>query len=149
AGGAAWMEDYAFLRGTGAGTPLGVLNSPARITVSRSTPGTVSFGDLAEIVSHFLPSGRGVWIASQSLMSDIIQLKGPSGNESFIWIPNARDGIPGFLLGYPVIWTEKAPSKGYEGDIGLYDLSYYLIGDRQATTVESTRFDRWRFDQTS
>ena len=30
-----WYLDYAYLRGTGAGQPLGVLNDPALITVSK------------------------------------------------------------------------------------------------------------------
>jgi HK97 family phage major capsid protein len=31
----------------------------------------------------------------------------------------------------------------------LADFSYYLIGDRQATTVESTKFEAWQYDKTS
>lgn len=149
AGGAVWMEEYAFLNGTGAGQPQGVINAGCTIAEGRNTANTVVFDDLADMVSKFMPSGNGVWVISQSLMSDLIQLNGPSGNASYIWQANARDGIPGMILGYPVIWTEKAPVKGSLGDIGLYDFTYYLIGDRQATTIESTKFDRWQYDQTS
>ena len=53
------------------------------------------------------------------------------------------------LMGMPVTWTEKLPLLGTQGDILLADWRYYIIGDRQATTIESTKFDRWRFDQTS
>lgn len=149
AGGAVWMEEYAFLNGSGGGQPLGIINAPATIAESRKTANTVEFDDLADMVSKFMPSGQGVWEISQSLMSDIIQLAGPSGNPSYIWQANARDGIPGQILGYPVVWTEKVPVKGSKGDVSLVDWKYYLIGDRQATTVESTKFDRWRYDQTS
>lgn len=149
AGVIAWMEEYAFLNGSGAGEPLGVINAGATITEGRNTANTVVFDDFADMVEDFLPSARGVWVISQSLMSDIIQLNGPTGNPSYIWQANARDGIPGQILGMPVIWTEKVPVRGSAGDVGLYDWRYYLIGDRQATTVESTKFDRWRYDQTS
>lgn len=149
AGALAWMEEYAFLNGSGAGEPLGVINAGATITEGRNTANTVVFDDFADMCEDFLPSARGVWVISQSLMSDIIQLNGPTGNPSYIWQANARDGIPGQILGMPVIWTEKVPVRGSAGDVGLYDWRYYLLGDRQATTVESTKFDRWRFDQTS
>lgn len=149
AGGINWMEDFAFLQGTGAGQPLGMIPAPATIHVNRAVAGTVGYGDLADMMENFLPSGRGVWVMSQSLMSEMIQLTGPVGNLAYVWQPNARDGIPGMIFGKPVIWSEKSPLIGVEGDVLLADMRYYLIGDRQATTVRSTQFDRWRFDQTS
>ncbi len=149
AGGINWMEDYAFLQGTGVGQPQGIIPAPATIHVNRATAGTVTFPDLADMLEKFLPSSRGVWVISQSLMSEIIQLNGPSGNPSYVWVANARDGIPGNILGFPVIWCEKSPLAGVEGDVLLADMRYYLIGDRQATTVRSTQFDRWKYDQTS
>jgi HK97 family phage major capsid protein len=100
-------------------------------------------------MEDFLPSGNGLWTITQSAMSELIQLNGPAGNPSYIWQPNARDGVPGFILGFPVIWTEKLPLIGNQGDVLLADWRYYLLGDRQATTIESTQFDFWRYDQTS
>lgn len=155
AGGAAWMEDYAFLRGTGAGQPLGILNAPATIEVSRTTAGTVGYVDLVNMLSKFLPSGQGVWLASQSVMADLIQMTGPAGgNAAYLWAGAFQPGgianrIPGTLLGFPIIFDEKMPAKGYSGDIVLADFSYYLIGDRQSTTVESTKFEAWQEDKTS
>jgi HK97 family phage major capsid protein len=144
AGGVRWMEE-----------PLGVItaiNTPT-IAVNRAAANAVSYADLANMMENFLPSGNGVWHISQSLMSDIIQLSGPAGNPSYVWNTNAADGIPGTLLGMPVImpviWTEKVPRVGTTGDVLLADWRYYLLGDRQATTVESTKFDRWAYDETS
>jgi HK97 family phage major capsid protein len=148
-GGARWHEEYAFLNGTGAGMPLGVIPAPATITVARAADGAIGFADLANMMENFLPTGQGVWIITQSAMADLIQLNGPAGNPSYIWQPNARDGVPGYLLGYPVIWCEKVPRIGTTGDVVLADWRYYLIGDRKAITVESTQFDRWRYDETS
>lgn len=149
AGGVAWMEDYGFLRGTGAGQPLGVIDAGCTIIVPRAAVNAVAFTDLAHMLEHALPGGRFVWVISQSLLSEFIQMSGPAGNASYVWIPNARDGVPGTLFGYPVVWSEKPPAIGSKGDVGLYDFSYYVIGDRQATTVESTKYDRWSYDQTS
>lgn len=149
AGGLSWMEDFAFLQGTGVGQPLGVIPAPATITINRAATNSIGWTDLANMMENFLPSGRGVWIITQSAMADLIQMAGPSGNASYIWQPNAREGAPGYLLGMPVIWSEKVPRIGTAGDVVLADWRYYLVGDRQATTIESTQFDRWRYDQTS
>ncbi len=149
AGGVAWMEDYAFLRGTGAGQPLGIIPAACTIREGRVAANDVQLDDIIDMLEHFLPGGRGVWVASQSVLPKIYTLNGPAGNASYVWIPNARDNAPGTLFGYPLIFSEKPPLLGSEGDIGIYDMSYYVIGDRQATTVESTKFDRWSYDQTS
>ncbi len=149
AGGIAWMEDYAFLRGTGAGQPLGILNAGATIIEGRAAAGAIGFDDICDMLEHALPGGRFVWVVTQSAMSSILQMNGPAGNASYIWVPNARDGMPGMLMGYPVIWSEKLPTLGNQGDILLADMSYYLLGDRQSTTIDTTQFARWVYDQTS
>jgi len=149
AGCIAWNEDYTFINGTGVGQPLGVIPAPATITVARAVGGAIGWPDLANMVENFLPSGRGVWFITQSAMADLIQLSGPAGNASYIWVPNAAGGVPGYLLGMPVIWTEKCPLIGNAGDVILADWRYYLIGDRQATTVESSQAPKWEYDETS
>lgn len=148
AGAIQWMEEYAFLNGTGAGMPLGVLNSPALIKFNRAASNAIAYTDLTGMLRRFLPNSRGMWVVSQSAMQQLLELNGPSGNASYLWA-SAVNGAPSTLLGYPVVFTEKAPALGSTGDIALIDWSYYLIGDRQATTIESTRFDRWAFDETS
>ena len=153
AGGVAWMEDYAFLRGNGAGQPLGIINAGATIVEPRAVANAIGVDDLADMLKDFLPSGRGEWCISQSAMSQMIQLSGPAANPSYFWLPAltgpGQGSIPGYLFGFPVRWTEKLPTLGSQGDILLCDCAYYLIGDRQATTVESTKYDRWVYDQTS
>lgn len=149
AGGLTWMEDYAFLNGTGAGQPLGVVNAGATISHPRQATNAIGFADLAGMVEKFLPSGRGMWVYTQSALSELIQMNGPTGSPSYIWQPSARDGVPDTLFGMPAVRSEKVPLLGTAGDIGLYDWRYYLVGDRQATTVESTQYDYWSSDQTS
>lgn len=149
AGGVAWMEDYAFIRGVGGGQPLGILNSPCLLTPARAAAGAIGYVDVINMLEQFLPSGKGQWVVTQSGMSNLIQMAGPAGNPSYVWQPNARDGVPGFLLGMPVRFSEKVPVIGTTGDILLMDPRYYLIGDRQRTTIESTKFHKWAFDKTS
>ena len=149
AGGVTWMEDYAFINGTGAGQPLGVINAGATITVNRAATNTVGLTDLLNMIESFLPSGRGVWFYTQSGLRELMQISGPTGNASYVFMPSARDGVPDTIFGMPAIRTEKVPRIGTAGDFILADWNYYLIGDRQASTVESTQYDRWNYDDTS
>ncbi|MBU2072744.1 MAG: phage major capsid protein [Gammaproteobacteria bacterium] len=147
AGGIAWYEDYAFIQGTGAGQPLGIINAGATIPRARQSDGQIVYIDLANMLQDFLPSGRGIWIIAQNARSQIMQLQDPAGN--YVWTPNAREGVPQTIFGMPVIFSEKTAALGVAGDCILADWRYYLIGDRQRTTVESTQYDYWRYDQTS
>lgn len=144
----AWKEDYAFLNGEGTGEPLGVLNAAATIGVSRTTGGAVKYDDLVNMLAKFLPSGRGVWVASVSVKAQLMLMNGPSGNPSYLW-GNADKGVPDQLLGMPIIFTEKVPALGTKGDISLCDFSHYYVGDRQVTTIESSSQARWLKNQTS
>jgi HK97 family phage major capsid protein len=149
AGAFTWQEDYDFLQGTGVGMSLGILTAGATITVNRTaTSPAVQYTDLVNMLVKFLPTGRGRWVISQSVLSDLLTMSGPTGNASYLW-GSAVSGVPNTLLGLPVQLTEKLPASGTAGDVLLADFRYYVIGDRQAWTVEATQYDRWRYDQTS
>jgi len=151
-GAMAWKEDYSFLNGNGVAQPLGILNSPGTLTVAREEQGDVTYVDLVNMMAKFYsPSNRGVWVASQSLKAKLMTMNGPAGFPQYLW-GNAVSGQPNTLLGLPIVFTlNQLPlnSTTSTGDLLLADFDMYLIGDRQNTTVESTKFDRWRFDQTS
>ena len=143
-----WEEEYTFLRGTGAGQPLGILNAAATFTQPRAVAGTFSIVDIANMLAHH-HGDRPVWHLSKAAMATLIQLNGPAGNPSYIFIPNAREGLPGTLFGFPIYFTEKLPTLGTTGDIALCDWSYYLVGDRQATTIDNSMHYRFQYDITA
>ena len=143
-------EEYAFLRGNGTGQPLGVVNAGCTITIARQSTAAPTVVDLINMLEAFYSQGgRGVWMIHQSAMSDIMQISGPAGNASYLFIQNARDGAPGSLFGMPVFWNEKLPRVGSAGDILLANWPYYLVGDRKRTTIESTNVERFQYDETS
>lgn len=149
-GAMSWMFDYEAINGTGVGKPTGFLNSGATITVPRATAGTVEYPDLLNMLQKFLMTGgQGMWLASQSLLSTLAQINGPSGNPSYVWLSDASGGIPARLLGMPIYFTEKMPLIGTAGDLALVNAPYYLVGDRQAITIESTQFEQWKFNKHS
>jgi HK97 family phage major capsid protein len=151
AGGVSWMEDYTFFQGSGAGQPLGVINAGATISIARIVQAGVTYTDLVNMFEAFLPSSNGAWFISQSVISNLMTMTDPASN--YLWptmyAGGAAAGRPPTLLGMPVFFTEKLPRIGTAGDVLLADWRYYLLGDRQATTIESTKFDRWQYDQTS
>jgi len=141
-----WYEEHAFMNGTGAGQPRGVINAPATFAQARAVAGAVGIVDIINMLEHSY--GNPVWLISKSVLPSLMQLNGPAANPSYVFMPNARDGMPGTLFGYPVIYNEHCPILGSRGDIGLYDLRYYLIGDRSATTIDASKHDKFRYDLT-
>jgi len=155
----AYQEDVAFLTGNGVGQPLGIQTCGSFITVTRQATANLRFQDLANIYARLLPAShsRAVWILNQAVMADLITLvaenAAPAATAgSVIWInPNqgAANSIPGTILGRPFFITEKVATLGTAGDIGLYDLSYYLIGDRSGLAVDISKHVYFTYDKTA
>lgn len=145
AGAIAWMEDYSFLWGSGVAQPLGIMNSPATLSIRRDVSGKVRYDDIVRMVAAFYGT-NGRWSFSQSVYADLLRMEDTEGH--LIWATGSEGGAR-TLIGYPYRITEKMAPKGTTGDIMLSDFSAYLIGDRRATTVESTKFEAWQYDKTS
>lgn len=149
-------REFSFLQGTGVGMPLGILNGGALLTQSRDTSSQINYADIANMVSQMLPSSfaNAVWYCSLTALPQLLQMQDGAGNE--MYIPNATGGVsqsmPGQIFGRPVVITEKLPTLGNEGDLLLADPSYYLIGERQDTTIQASEhyaftndLTTWRF----
>lgn len=132
-----WVEDWSFLRGSGSGQPLGILNADAIKTVQRATASEFALADAANMLGGFMPSsfGRGVWVMNITVLPQLVQL---DDGTNVVWIPNAREGIPITLFGMPVLFTDKTPALGTEGDVILADWSYYVLGDRQKLAIAAS-----------
>jgi HK97 family phage major capsid protein len=155
--GLAWAEDVAFMTETGAGTPEGFIGSPGYITVDRAATNSIAWSDIVTMYSRMLPQSlnSAVWIAAHDSFPFIAQL---SLSTPGIWMGgwaarDASDAPPVTIMGRPVFWTEKVPSTlasgGAAGDLSFVDLSYYLIGDRQAVAVSASEHFAFQNDQTA
>lgn len=134
-GGALAAElDYKAINGTGAGSPMGILNAPAKVTVSRSSSTTFKYVDAVTMLSKMLMTGTPRWVINQSVMPQLLQFV-DAGNNS-LFVVNAAIAPQGTLLGLPIEWTGKNPALGTAGDVILADWSYYLFGDRQTILME-------------
>jgi len=145
-GAISWYEEEAFINGTGAGQPLGVINAGATFAQGRAVAGAIGLVDIINMLEHSY--GNPIWLISRSALPSLMQLNGPAANPSYVFMPSAREGMPGTLFGYPVFWNEHCPLIGNRGDILLSDWRYYLVGDRQATTIDSSKHDKFRYDLT-
>ena len=131
--GAGWFLDYAFLRGSGAGQPLGVLNDPALVTVAKETgqaASTIVYSNLTKMFARLHPASvsNSVWVANSTSIPQLLALSvsvGDGGSH----IPVLSDATGDFtMLTRPVIFTEKLQTLGTTGDILLCDFSQYQIG---------------------
>ncbi len=153
----AWYEDLAFLRGSGVGQPFGIQSSGAFLTPFRHTLLLVALTDLAAIMARMYPQSlygpSTIWIISPAVLDQLVQMV----STVITWLPVGTDvggggaatRIPGTILGMPFRVTEKVPTLGTAGDIGLYDLSYYLIGDRGDLRIDSSMHVRFTTDETA
>jgi HK97 family phage major capsid protein len=159
--GLAWSEDVAFMTETGAGTPQGFINSPASVQVaaeSGQATKTIVWENIVKMYARMLPTSlkNAVWICAIDTFPELATMAlsvGTGGGP--VWIGNfaggqgGADTPPMSILGRPVIFTEKVPALGTTGDINFVDLSYYLIGDRQAVEVSASEHFLFQNDQTA
>lgn len=147
-----FKEDASFFAGDGVGKPLGVRVASCRVTVSRATSSQIHPIDIVKMIARFKGSlDRAVFVINQTCLPQIYCLQDNNGN--FIFNPGYNSSIasksPGTLYGIPLLLTEKAEALGTEGDIGLYDLGQYLIGDRAGLRIEESMHYQFNKDKNS
>jgi HK97 family phage major capsid protein len=157
--GTAWgyFEDDAFINGTGAGQPMGILNCGALKVCFRNTVNRVLFEDLREMYACMLPSSHpyAVWVINPSVLPDLIGMTSndlaPAAGTNPIWLNHqmgATNPLPGTIFGRPFIISEKMLGLGAQGDIGYFDMRYYLIFDRQPLTIDASTHVAFVTDET-
>jgi HK97 family phage major capsid protein len=154
----AFEEDYAFFTGSGVGEPLGVLDagSTGTIATTRTSSGlAIEFADIINVFTRLLPGSyaNAVWVCSPAVVSNLLSMVNVGGT-SPVWLGGGQvDGGAGAppmsILGRPLFVSEKVPTLGTRGDLGLYDFSHYLIGDRQIVQASSSPHFKFSSDKTA
>lgn len=135
-----WKEDDAYINGTGAGQPLGILNAAAKVEVAKETGQAADSIVYENVLNMFarlkiMNNSSVVWIANRTIIPQLAAMNLTIGTGGApVYTPaNAVAGQPWqMLFGYPILFTEKVPTLGDAGDLVLTDLSQYLIGDDTA-----------------
>ncbi len=149
-------ESIAFIFGDGINKPDGFLSRPTAATIDGGRPlGTVQYvpsGSAASLGSTDNLIGKLVamvyavkagyrqapgcaWLASTDMIAVIATLKDANGNP--IFLPSLREGVPGYLLGYPVEECEHMPGTA----ANTFPIAFgnwqrgYLVADRTSLTI--------------
>lgn len=126
-------EEDAFLSGNGVGKPLGIIGHPSAIQVARAGAGAIAYNDVVNMFARAIFGGKLAWIGSQTCLPQLMTMVDAGNN--LVWQPNAREGVPGTLLGIPFLLNDQSPILGAEGDLILVDLDYYLIKDGSGLSI--------------
>jgi HK97 family phage major capsid protein len=151
----AWFEDIAFFVGGGAGEPLGFLNAPARLELTRGTALTITWANIVAMFCRMLPSSldRAVWLVAPDAVPELLEMVFTGSTVPILLggggFPSGNVSMPLSILGRPVIVTEKARAIGNAGDISFVDFGYYLVGDRQAMSARQSEDFRFKNDVTA
>ena len=131
--------DEAFIRGTGVGQPMGILNSPALISVPRESgqaPDSIIFENIVNMWAR-LASGLwrdAIWICNSDALPQLLTMTFPTGavNGQPLFLPsqNVAESVAGTIFGRPLFFSEKCSTIGDQGDIILCNPMQYAVGLR-------------------
>lgn len=157
----AYFEDDAFFNGNGVGQPLGILNSGALIQVTRTDTNNLTSRDIPRMWARLFAESRdnAIWVMNQEVEKDLfmsiyegVTPVAASGTPAFVPIGGLSQKPAQKIYGRPYFVTEKMAALGSANDIGLFDLDYYLIGDRSKMAIDvskhvyfTTNETAWRF----
>ncbi|MET7944279.1 phage major capsid protein [Streptomyces sp. NPDC005302] len=153
----AFFEDIAFMSGSGVGEPSGFLGAGngAAVPVTKEvgqTAGSIVVENVIKMYSRMLPSSlaRGIWVCSPEAIPELYTMAlsvGTGGGP--VMLTNVAGPAPMTIFGRPLVVSEKAGRLGARSDLSFVDLSYYLIGDRQQMSADSSTEYKFGNDQTA
>lgn len=124
----------ALINGTGAGQPLGLLNSPALVSQAKET-GQVAATIVSENVVNMYKRFRAAnlnnaaWFYNQDIFAQLqlLNMAVGTGGSLVYQPPGGLSAAPyGSLMGRPMVPTEFNATLGTQGDLMLADLSQVL-----------------------
>lgn len=144
-----WKEERDFLRGNGAGKPLGIIGHDATISIDRdgSSSTIITKGDVDAMVSRLMPAAqsRAVWYAHPFMAQHLSALQ--TGGTQYERA-DITDPLPMIVAGRPVFFNEHCSYPGTAGDFILTDWMGYVIGDRQAVSIAASPHVEFRKNAT-
>ena len=135
------------LRGSGAGEPLGILNSTAIVNVTPGTDNAFTWPDVGNMYAKFRSAGGSpVWVIHPSVWPDIMGMETTNGGA--VWQANLAANSSGQgLNGIPIITSEHLPQANSSGDVVLADLSGYLMWQRSGISIDFSEHAAFTADQ--
>jgi HK97 family phage major capsid protein len=151
----ALAEDFAFITGTGASMPLGLLNFPGIGTTDLT--GALGYDDLidAETAIETLNGSYTGWLMHPRSKGTIRKIK--DGDGRYIWEASGKLGTPDSLLGLPCNYSTQVPTTLTVGKLTntspiiLGDYGQFMIFEKAAgirLDVSGEAGDAFEYDQT-
>lgn len=152
----AFRVDSAIISGTGAGQPLGILASPALVTVAKETgqaAATLVSENVVKMYARMSASdaANAVWLISQDALPQLYSMSLIGGISSTpLFLPaGGWSGVPyNTLLGRPILVTEQCSPVGTLGDIVFANLGRYLWADKPMESAISIHV-RFIYDEST
>ena len=137
------------INGTGAGAPVGILNSDATITVAKEgsqTADTITGQNLIDMRHRQWRYGNSIWLANHDVYPSLVTAHVAMTNDDIpLFVPGNGVDVPDTILGRPVFFTEYANTLGDKGDIMNCDWSQYLWGTLGGGSIQSAESMHVRF----
>jgi HK97 family phage major capsid protein len=154
----AFAEELSFLavdsliRGTGAGQPLGILNSGALISQAKESAqaaDTIVHENISKMWNRMLAQSRAnaVWLINRECEPQLDAMSMAIGTAGTI-SPLAMEYMTkGTLKGRPVMPMEQCAALGDAGDIMLIDPTMYLLATKGAPQMASSMHVQFLYDE--
>jgi len=150
----AWTMDNVLLNGTGAGQPMGILNAPCLVGITKETgqpADTIVFQNIVKMESRLLPASEknAIYLANKNTFPQLATMSIAVGTGGVpVYLPaNGAAGRPfQTLMGRPLIFTEHCQKLGDKGDIYLADFSQYLLGQKKGRGIKADTSMHLKFD---
>jgi HK97 family phage major capsid protein len=150
----AFRTDDAIMVGTGAGQPLGIMNSGAVLVVSKEAnqdAKTINVANILKMYSRMIAASRrnGVWLINQDIEPQLFGMTmGGTAAVPVYLPPGGLSQAPyGTLMGKPVIPVENCATLGTAGDIVFSDLSQYLMIDKDGIEAAESMHVRFEYNE--
>ena len=120
------------IRGLGGSQYLGILNSPAAVSVAKETnqaADTINYTNVLKMRASAWGYNGGVWMANHDCLPQIASMSLAVGTGGApVYIPGSFGGRPDSLLGRPILWSEYMSTVGDLGDLVFVNWGEYLEG---------------------
>lgn len=143
-----YAED-AIIEGDGVGKPLGIMNSPALISLLREDASEINFSDVANMWGRrWVGTPDYIWLVNPSAAGQLPTLA--VGTTPVYIPPGGASATPyAMLFGKPVIETEYCQALGTAGDIVLASLSQYQAISKGSVKSDTSIHVAFTTDETA
>jgi HK97 family phage major capsid protein len=150
-----FLVDDAIINGTGAGMPLGILNSGCLVTQAKETgqqADTIMAENVIKMSSRLFASSfpNAAWYVNQMCLPQLYTMSiavGTGGQLVFVPPGGLSQAPYGTLLGRPVIPIEQCAALGDLGDIILADLNGYILAQKGGIQSDMSIHVRFVYDE--